>query len=113
MSDLPAWAYIEARKTYFESNMHEIDYRIETIARALVAEREKAVSQEAIKLVNDYNHVHLMLDQGKEWPVVRDYLKANGSMLLTESYSYWLSFTQQRMVMVLAEIVAATCKGEA
>lgn len=44
MSDLPAWAYIEARKTYFESNMHEIDYRIETIARALVAERERARS---------------------------------------------------------------------
>lgn len=64
MSDLPAWALEKARTAIAEQRKHEGIAQV--VARALVAEREKAVSQEAIKLVNDYNHVHLMLDQGKE-----------------------------------------------
>lgn len=84
-------------------------------ARALVATAERVeremVSQHTIKVVCDYNHVHLMLDEGKEWPDARDYLASNGWQITTEPYEYWLAYTQQTMVYALADIVNAAIRS--
>ena len=78
-----------------------------TAAKAEIERLRETVSPATIKVLRDYEHVHLMLEEGKAWPDAREYLASNGWRLTSEPYEYWSAYAQQTMILALGDIVSA------
>lgn len=59
----------------------------------------------AARLLDDYNHVHLMLDDGKDWVAAQEYLTGKGWAQMG-TYDYWCAYITQRLILGLGEIIS-------